>query len=107
MRSASRTRHVCVRAQVLRSRWNRAKQPPVHCYRDKDGKAIDLLLVQDRAIHPVEIRKSADRRARWARAFSTLDRLKPSWSPGGVVCLCRERLPLTEKKVTAILIGLL
>jgi len=93
-------------AEVLKSWWNRAKQPPVHYYRDKDGKEIDLLLVQDKAIHPVEIKKSASPRREWAHVFSTLDRLKPGWSAGGVVCFCRERLPLTEK-VTAIPIGLL
>jgi len=63
-------------------------------------------LVQDRTIDPVEIKKSANLRAESAQIFSTLDRFKPSWSAGGVVCLCRERLPLTEK-VTAIPIGLL
>lgn len=93
-------------AEVLKSWWNRGKQPPVYYYRDKDGKEIDLLLVQDQAIYPVEIKKSASPRREWAQPFSALDRLKPSRSEGGVVCLCRERLPLTDK-ITAIPVGLL
>jgi predicted AAA+ superfamily ATPase len=92
-------------AEVLKSWWNQGKQPPVYYYRDKDGKEIDLLFLQDRAIHPLEIKKSANPRQEWAKQFTVLDRLKPRWSHGGFVCLCRERLPLTDK-VTAIPAGL-
>ena len=91
-------------AEVLKSWWNQGKQPPVYYYRDKDGKEIDLLLVQDRAICPVEIKKSASPRREWAQQFATLDRLEPGWREGGIVCLCRERLPLTEK-INAIPVG--
>ena len=49
-------------AEVLKSWWNRGKQPSIYYYRDKDGKEIDLLLVQDQAIYPVEIKKSASPR---------------------------------------------
>ncbi len=34
-------------AEILKSWWNRGRQPPVYYYRDKDGKEIDLLLVGD------------------------------------------------------------
>jgi predicted AAA+ superfamily ATPase len=93
-------------AEVLKSWWNQGKQPPVYYYRDKDGKEIDLLFLKDRAIHPLEIKKSANPRREWAKQFTVLDRLKPRGSHGGFVCLCRERLPLTDK-VTAIPVGLL
>ena len=90
---------------MLKSWWNRGKEPPVYYYRDKDGKEIDLLL-KDRTIHPVEIKKSANPRRRWVRQFAVLDRLKPRSSDGGVVCLCRERLPITES-ISAIPVGVL
>ncbi len=93
-------------AEVLKSWWNRGKQPPIYYYRDKDGREIDLLFVQDQAIYPVEIKKSASPRREWIQSFTALDRLKPSRSEGGVVCLCRERLPLADN-VTAIPVGLL
>jgi len=93
-------------AEVLKSWWNRGKQPPIYYYRDKDGKEIDLLFVQDRAIHPVEIKKSAAPRRDWAGQFSVLDRLKPRWAAGGFVCLARERMPLTEN-ISVIPVGLL
>lgn len=93
-------------AEVLKSWWNRGKQPPVYYYRDKDGKEIDLLLVRDQAIYPVEIKKSASPRREWTQVFSVLDRLDLDRSEGGVVCLCRQMLPLADN-VTAIPVGLL
>jgi len=86
--------------EVLKSWWNRGKEPPVYYYRDKDGKEIDLLLLMDRSIHPVEIKKSASPRREWAQQLSVLERLKPKLSAGGIVCLCRERLPLAENICT-------
>ncbi len=92
--------------EILKSWWNRGKQPPLYYYRDKDGKEIDLLIVQDRAICPMEIKKSASPRSEWAKNFDALDRLRPAWTEGGVICLCREVIPLT-KKTSAIPIGVL
>lgn len=92
-------------AEVLKSWWNRGKQPQLYYYRDKDGKEIDLLLVQDRAMYPIEIKKSASPKSDWVRHFSVLDRLHPAWTQGGVICLCRELLPL-DQKATAIPVGL-
>ena len=91
-------------AEILKSWWNRGKQPPAYHYRDKDGKEIDLLLVQDQAVYPVDVKKSASPRRDWAQPFSIHDRLKPARSEASVVCLCRERVPLTDK-VTAIPVG--
>ncbi|MBU0638445.1 MAG: hypothetical protein KKB50_06230 [Planctomycetes bacterium] len=92
--------------EVLKSWWNRGKQPPASYYGDKDGKEIDLLLIQDQVFYPVAIKKSASPRREWAQPFVALDRLRPDRPEGGVVCLCRQRLPLTDK-VTAIPVGLL
>ncbi|RJP35990.1 MAG: ATP-binding protein [Phycisphaerales bacterium] len=92
--------------EVLKSWWNRGKQPPVHYYRDKDGREIDLLIRRDGEIYAVEVKKSATPRREWTRSFSVLDRLAPQWREGGVVCLCRQRLPLDDR-VSAIPVGLL
>lgn len=96
--------HVIV--EILKSWWNRGRVPPAFYYRDKDGREIDLLLVQDRAVHPVEVKKSASPRREWARQFAVLDRLMPKAVEGAFVCLCRERLPLSET-VSAIPVAML
>lgn len=95
-----------VLVEILKSWWNQGKQPPIYYYRDKDGKEIDLLFIQDRALCAVEVKKSATVRRDWARQFSVLERLKPRWTAGGFVCLARERSPLTEN-VSVIPVGLI
>jgi predicted AAA+ superfamily ATPase len=93
-------------AEVLKSWWHHGKQPPIYYFRDKDGKEIDLLFVQDRAIHPLEVKKSSAPKIEWARQFAVLDRLTPPRAEGGIICLAREHSPLT-KQVAAIPIGFL
>ena len=92
--------------EVLKSWWNRGKQPPLYFYRDKDGREIDLVLIQDGTAYPMEVKKSASPRREWTQPFATLDRLEPGWPEGAVLCLCRERLPLTER-ITAVPVSLL
>jgi len=90
--------------ETVKSWWHHGKTPPLYYYRDKEGKEIDLLFVQDEAFYPLEVRKSAAPRREWAQVFSVLDRFKRGWAAGGVICLCRETLPLSEK-VAAIPLG--
>jgi len=92
--------------EVLKSWWNRGKQPPLYFYRDKDGREIDLVLIQDGTAYPMEVKKSATPKREWTQPFATLDRLEPGWPEGAVLCLCRERLPLTER-ITAVPVSLL
>jgi len=93
-------------AEMIKSWWHRGVTPPLYYYRDKEGKEIDLLFVQDQSLYPVEVRKSASPRREWAQAFSVLDRFKQGWASGGVVCLCPEMFPLSQK-VAAIPLGII
>ena len=56
-------------SEVLKSWWHRGKSPQVYYYRDKDGKEIDLLFLQDEAFYPLEVKKSASPQREWAEAF--------------------------------------
>ncbi len=92
--------------EVVKSWWNRGKQPPLYYYRDKEHREIDLLIVQDRTVHPVEVKKSASVRPEWAGQLATAGEIGLKLGEGGVVCLCRELLPI-KRGVTAIPVGLL
>ena len=70
----------------------------------KSGPA--LAYFQGQAFYALEVWKSAAPRREWAQVFSVLDRFKRGWPAGGVVCLCREMLPLSEK-VAAIPLGVI
>lgn len=83
-------------AEVIKSWWNQGKQPPICYYRDKAGREVDLLFVQDRALHPLEIKKSARPQRQWGTLIAPLSSLKAKVGEGGVVCLCRERVPVAD-----------
>lgn len=93
-------------SEIVKSWWHRMQTPQLYYYRDRDGKEIDLLFVQDRKLHPLEVKMGATPKKDWIRQFPVLDTLKMPVGEGGVVCLCGECLPL-GRDATAIPAGLL
>jgi predicted AAA+ superfamily ATPase len=87
-------------AELLKSYLHRGKQPPFYFYRDKDKKEIDLLIVSDGTVYPLEIKKTASPSPADVRTFATLERLGQPIGPGGVICLCQQGLPLTDSAVS-------
>lgn len=81
-------------AEVLKSYWHNGKQPRLSFYRDKEQREIDLLIVQDGVVYPLEIKKSASPRADDVRHFPALAQLGLPVGPGGVICLATQPLPL-------------
>lgn len=60
-------------SEIYKSYLNAAKEPPIFYYRDKDKKEIDLLLMYDGVLFPVEIKKSASRGTEAVKHFKVLD----------------------------------
>lgn len=83
-------------AELLKGYWNRGREAPFFYYRDRDGREVDLLIVQDGRIHPLEFKKSASPSPRDVRHFATLERLGLPLGPGGLVCLAAQSLPLGQ-----------
>ncbi|MDR1388435.1 MAG: DUF4143 domain-containing protein [Treponema sp.] len=46
-------------AEILKSFYNTGIRPAVYYYRDKDQKEVDLLIVQNGRMYPLEIKKTA------------------------------------------------
>ena len=66
-------------------------------YRDKDKKEIDLLILEDGIIHPIEIKSAASVRKDMIRNFSVLGNKKEiSVGRGAVICLSENIVPITE-----------
>lgn len=96
-------------SEIYKSYLNAGREPPVFYYRDKDQKEIDLLLYQNGALSPIEVKKSASpgRTAvknfnvldpiQEPRAFGELAELKVSVEAGSVVCMAKELFPLDPK----------
>lgn len=92
--------------EILKSWWFRGRQPQLYFYRDRDGREIDFLFVQDRTFHPAEVKRGATPRRDWTRAFGALERFPEATGEGAVLCLCREVRPL-DRRTLAVPIGVL
>lgn len=88
-------------AELLKSYWHNGRTAPFYYYRNKDQNEIDLLIIQDRTIYPLEIKKTASPSLRDVRHFKALETLKMTIGPGGVICMTSEFLPLS-KNIQAI-----
>ncbi|RIK92757.1 MAG: ATPase [Proteobacteria bacterium] len=92
--------------EILKSYWHNGKRAPLYYYRDKDKKEIDLLIVRDETIYPLEFKKTAAPGKDSLRQFKTLGQLRKPIAEGGVICLAETLLPLA-KDLNAIPVGLL
>ncbi|GBR73720.1 ATPase [Candidatus Termititenax aidoneus] len=78
-----------VLAEILKSYYNAGLNPALFYYRDKDQKEIDLLIMENGCLYPLEIKKTANPQPQDAAAFKVLSAIKglPVGS-GGVICSC-------------------
>jgi predicted AAA+ superfamily ATPase len=87
-------------SELLKSYWHQGRRAPFFYYRDRDGKEIDLLIVQDEMIYPLEFKRTASPSPADIRHFRALEKLKAQVGPGGVVCLAEQSLPLSESTMS-------
>jgi len=83
-------------AELLKSYWHNGRRAPFYFYRDKDQKEIDLIIVQDGTVYPLEFKKTASPSKDDVRHFRVLDKLNMPIGSGGVICLTEQSLPLTQ-----------
>jgi predicted AAA+ superfamily ATPase len=85
-----------VMCEVLKSYYNKGRlDPPLYYYRDKDKREIDLLIVENGKMHPLEIKKAGVGRPTDISAFKVIDSLEGVVrGSGGVICLVDSVQPL-------------
>ena len=86
-----------IMAEILKSYWHNGRRAQFYYYRDKDKKEIDLLIVKDGTIYPLEFKKTAAPKKEAIRHFKTLDRLNIPVGMGGVICMAEMLLPLNSR----------
>lgn len=82
--------------ELLKSYWHNGLKAPFYYYRDKDKKEIDLLIVRDGVIYPLEFKKSASPKKDDIKHFSALEKFNMPIGNGGIICLTNECIPLTK-----------
>jgi predicted AAA+ superfamily ATPase len=84
--------------EVLKSYHNKGRlDPPLYYYRDKDKREIDLIIVENGMMHPLEIKKAGVGRPTDISAFRVIESLPGAVrGSGGVICLAESLQPLSE-----------
>ena len=63
-------------------------------YRDNNGREIDLMIIENGTIYPIEIKKNADPGRDALKNFSVLEKLPDKIGEGAVICLSSLAYPL-------------
>lgn len=96
-------------SEIYKSYLNAGKEPPIFYYRDKDKKEIDLLILQNGTLYPIEIKKSASPGKDAIKNFNVLapvtepekfdglEQHKLSIGTGAVICMATDLLPIDRK----------
>ncbi len=88
-------------SEVFKSFYNKAINPKeyVYYYRDIDKKEVDILLVKNNCLYPVEIKKNESPN-KPTKNFSVLEKYKMEIKPGLVVCGTDHIRPINDKAYT-------
>lgn len=83
-------------SEIVKSYYNHGKPiNNLYYYRDFDKKEIDLLVVEDNCIYPIEIKKSKTPNHP-DKNFSVLKKFNMNIKPGLVICLTDELIPINK-----------
>lgn len=83
-------------SEVLKSFRHNGCQDPLYFYRDRDRREIDLLIVSDGMIHPIEIKHTATPRRSHVQSFNYLNKLDLPIGPGALLNLSQTPMPLSD-----------
>ena len=82
-------------SEILKTWQHNGLYPSFYYYRNKDQKEIDLLIVKDGVVYPIEIKKTASPHKQDIH-YASLTRLGVKLGPGIIVCLVEEPIPLSN-----------
>ena len=83
-------------SEIIKSFTNNGINPNkrLFYYRDNQKKEIDLLIVYDNIIHPVEIKKSSNPGKEAIKNFEVLNNFDFEISTGIVLCMVSDIIPI-------------
>jgi len=78
-------------SEILKSYYNNGTEPAMYYYRDKDAKEIDLLIMENGTLYPLEIKMTATPKPDDVAVFRVLNSIKNlKIGTGGLICSCTE-----------------
>lgn len=68
----------------------------VYYYRDNNGKEIDLIIIYNNTVYPIEIKKSANPGAEAIKNFYIIKKFGLKIGNGGVICMKEKLFPIDK-----------
>ena len=86
-------------SEIVKSYTNNQRDPKKHLYyyRDNNGKEIDLLVIYEDNIYPVEIKKNSNPDRDAIKHFNIVEKFEMNSPNGAVICLTKNIHPIDEK----------
>lgn len=85
-------------SEIIKSYTNNGIDPRKHLYffRDNNQKEIDLLVMDNNIVYPIEIKKSSNPGHGAIKNFDVVDKFEMGRGNGIVLCLCKEITAIDE-----------
>jgi predicted AAA+ superfamily ATPase len=86
-------------SEIVKSYTNNQRDPKKHLYyyRDNNGKEIDLLVIYEDNIYPVEIKKNSNPDKDAIKNFNIVQKFEMNSPNGAVICLTKNIHPIDDK----------
>jgi predicted AAA+ superfamily ATPase len=84
-------------SEIIKSNMHNGQEPSIYFYRDRDGIEIDVILEENGALYPIEIKKKSNPDKGDIKNFGILSKYKKSVGTGAVLCLAPAYLPLSDQ----------
>lgn len=87
-----------VMTEIIKSFANNGIDARKHLayYRDSNGKEIDLLIIYNNTVYPIEIKKSMNPKNSAIKNFNVVEKFGMNIGNGGVICLSKELFPIDK-----------
>ena len=83
--------------EIMKTWQNSARDCPIHYYRDRNAREIDLVIEADGELHPIEVKKSTSPGTELASVFKVLDSRSAPRGAGAILCLQDELSDIDAK----------
>jgi len=83
-------------SEIIKSYLHHGRNPRIYFYRDKEKREVDLLIEENGALWPLEIKKTASIPNSGFKGFDFLASLNQPIEHGGVICFINSLLPISS-----------
>ena len=84
--------------QIIKSYTNQGMNAKkyLYYYRDNNGKEIDLLIIYNNTVYPIEIKKSANPGKEAIKNFNVVNKFGMQIGNGGIICMKEDIFPIND-----------